>query len=637
MYKVDGEKNFRWDYVRGEYLIRFIDGDEIDWYIIQEPQGTKNSTVTKTITCPHISTLLKNKNIYLEFDDENGIGTLPELAAKILAGTGWTVGRCDVFVERGSQIEKVRSLKDNSHAGAYSLVSKMCGLFNAYPRYNGNTKTVDFFALDLNNKEWEFVVGNNLDSMTVKHDTSSIVTRLYVEGEYGDFGYVGIENAEANTSKLNCIMNFDYYRDLGLFTADHQTAVLNYMSDAKNTKEQISSYQASLNTYIDQAVQLIGSAPCIIYRLNSGSITGTKYQINSPTDEPGPGDEVIGVVGYSSYETTTWQSSGSYPSRFTHIIWFQTPPLGSIGVKQAAITAAETQITGWERKIAQTTDEERIASYQANIAELQSKINTIYTETNGLYQQMYNLVSIGSDINLYTYRIGVQQERLDNIEATFLAAMGDMLRDGRWSDENYAPGQEDALYADALDISERVSKPKTTYTMAYKDASEALGHGIEDMELNQTGHIWDEELGVNDYGYIKSLKIVHDNIQDSKVEITTDDGYSKQVSLESVLTRIAQMAELLKAKNGVYERAGALKSSGQLAAERLEGMIDVMRNKLSSAVSNWYTDDSGNIIFESLSGTGAMMLCGEGFMIAAGKTPGGDWDWRTKTCHWFSV
>lgn len=215
--------------------------------------------------------------------------------------------------------------------------------------------------------------------------------------------------------------------------------------------------------------------------------------------------------------------------------------------------------------------------------------------------------------------------------------MGDMLRDGRWSDDNYTIGQEEALYLDALDISDRVSKPKTTYTLTYQDATELLGYGVEDMDVNQTGHIWDEHLGVNDYGYIKSLKISHDNLPDSRVEITTDDGYSKQVSLESVMTRIAQMAELLQVKNGIYERAGALKSSGQLAAERLDGIIDVMRNKLSSTVSNWYTDAQGNIIFESITGTGAMMLCGEGFMIAAGKTTSGDWDWRTKTYHWSSV
>ena len=207
--------------------------------------------------------------------------------------------------------------------------------------------------------------------------------------------------------------------------------------------------------------------------------------------------------------------------------------------------------------------------------------------------------------------------------------MGEMLRDGRWSDENYTVGQEEALYADALDISERCGKPKVTYTMSYNDARECIGYGAEDMDVNQTGHIWDEHLNINDYGYINKIKLVHDHIEDSKVEISTDDGLSKKVSLESVMTRIAQLAEIVKAKNALFDRAGAISSNGQLAVERLNGIIDVMQNKLQSSTSNWYTDDYGNFVFESVNGLGAMMLCGEGFMIASGRKPDGSWDWRT--------
>ena len=207
--------------------------------------------------------------------------------------------------------------------------------------------------------------------------------------------------------------------------------------------------------------------------------------------------------------------------------------------------------------------------------------------------------------------------------------MGDLLKDGRWSDENYAVGQEESLYLDALDMSERCSKPKVTYSMSYTSAKDYLGVGADDIEINSVGHILDEHLHINDYGYIKSITIVHDNEKDSKVDITTDDGFSKQVSLESVLTRIAQMAELVKAKNALFDRAGVIEANGKIAADRLEGMIDLMQNKLSSTTSNWYTDDQGNMIFESVNGNGAMMLCGEGFMIASDRNPDGGWAWRT--------
>ena len=58
-------------------------------------------------------------------------------------------------------------------------------------------------------------------------------------------------------------------------------------------------------------------------------------------------------------------------------------------------------------------------------------------------------------------------------------------------------------------------------------------------------------------------------------------------------------------------------------------MIDVLKTRLSSSVSNWYTDDQGNLILESVNGKSAMQLCGEGFMIANAKTDDGKWDWRT--------
>lgn len=55
-----------------------------------------------------------------------------------------------------------------------------------------------------------------------KEDASDVVTRLYVEGEYGDNGYVGID--DVNPTGLPFLLNFDYYRELGVFTEEHEEA-----------------------------------------------------------------------------------------------------------------------------------------------------------------------------------------------------------------------------------------------------------------------------------------------------------------------------------------------------------------------------------------------------------------------------
>lgn len=55
-YMMDEEENFRWAYVKSEYLVRLMDGTRTDWYVINEPSDSKNSTISVTVTCPHIST-----------------------------------------------------------------------------------------------------------------------------------------------------------------------------------------------------------------------------------------------------------------------------------------------------------------------------------------------------------------------------------------------------------------------------------------------------------------------------------------------------------------------------------------------------------------------------------------------------
>ena len=55
-----------------------------------------------------------------------------------------------------------------------------------------------------------------------KEDAADVVTRLYVEGEYGDNCYVGID--DVNPTGLPFLLNFDYYRELVVFTEEHEEA-----------------------------------------------------------------------------------------------------------------------------------------------------------------------------------------------------------------------------------------------------------------------------------------------------------------------------------------------------------------------------------------------------------------------------
>lgn len=194
--KVDGRRNPRIEYMHPEYLLRVVDGSYIDWYIINEPsEAHSNKGVSITVTASHISTLLKTKNLYLVFDDENGIDKIQNLMQKILVGTDWTLGVCDTFYESDGVTEKVRSLKSDAKDGAFQLINEVCELFRAYPIFHGDTKKVDIHAIQGKDGMMELNFGSNLTQITRKKNSENIVTRLYVEGEYiDDVGYVGIES-----------------------------------------------------------------------------------------------------------------------------------------------------------------------------------------------------------------------------------------------------------------------------------------------------------------------------------------------------------------------------------------------------------------------------------------------------------
>lgn len=85
----------------------------------------------------------------------------------------------------------------------------------------------------------------------------------------------------------------------------------------------------------------------------------------------------------------------------------------------------------------------------------------------------------------------------------------------------------------------------------------------------------------------------------------------------------------MEENKALFKRAEALSKDGLLYADRLDGEIDILKNKLLSSRSGWYTDDNGNIMMEAADGNSAMMLSGAGFMVANGKDDRGAWKWRT--------
>ena len=131
----------------------------------------------------------------------------------------------------------------------------------------------------------ELNYGKNLSKVARKLDSSNLVTRLYVEGEYGDFGYVGIDDAEGNETGLPFILNFDYFRELGLFTQEHEQALETYIEDYGTATRNIASGTAQLLEDSASLIALIGVCEYALFPIVNGAV-----DMNNAVFSPGASD-----------------------------------------------------------------------------------------------------------------------------------------------------------------------------------------------------------------------------------------------------------------------------------------------------------------------------------------------------------
>lgn len=303
---VDGVKNYRWDFIKNEHLIRYIENDVIEWFLINLPKRTRDRNGTSvSITCDHISANLKTKGLYTVFDDENGIGTITYLAEQVLSGTGWSLGACDNFYENDGTTEKIRTLRSDGKIGAYQLIQNICDLFCGYPEFDGDKKEVSLRCLKRRNAQAELMVGKNISSIDQTPDSTNIVTRLYVEGEYTEDGYVGIDSA--NPTGLPFLLNFDYYKSIGVFKEKHQAALDLYVHDLSEVRKQIINISTEKNEADNRLNMLWGQPDYVFFELKYGKVVRTILGGNAtPEDEEiKPGDLLAAISKDGRYRIRT--------------------------------------------------------------------------------------------------------------------------------------------------------------------------------------------------------------------------------------------------------------------------------------------------------------------------------------------
>lgn len=645
-----GNRNFRWDFLYSDYLILYTCDEERTWFVANKPVKSKSGkTIIGKATCNGFESLLKTRGIYKYFDDENGIGTIQYLIEEILKGTGWhfNAHMSDTMLEKDGTTEKIRSLTSDSKNGALDLITTVCNLFQARPVYDTDRMEVYVKAMNNRVQVLEGVVGKNMSSLSESQDSSNIATRVYVEGEYGDYGYVGIddvlvdENGDPDDNGepwgLPFLMNFDYYRKIGVMKPEHEAALATYLHDIRIKKAEIRENGALMIAADDTINNMIGQARVCVYYKSQG-FSKPVYRYGGITDDEcilNVGDSVVILKNDQTHTYETWSGNVSQLTNAYGLAKFVTKSAGKIGAAEVQIESKEKTIEQLQRKIDTTVKEDRKEEYRREQARLQSEINVIYNgggDVVGLYDMMYDLMKGAgyfADYKNYTEINDRLNEEQDDIEATFIAAMGYLLRDGYWSNENYITGQEKYLYLDAQDMVNEMSRPATNYTFDYVRVTTDFDIPMEDIECNAIFRLYDEDLDVDDAMFITKVTYGVDKKNLGSIEVSNQDITLTGNDLGSLLSRMSQLADLIEQKNALYERAKALTADGSMFTDRLEGQINVLKTQLMSTVSNWYTDDNGNLMFESADGGSAMMLSGAGWMIADGKLDDGSWNFRT--------
>lgn len=632
---VDDVQNFRWDFIKPEYKVRLTVGNRKEWFYINQPKRVRNaSSVTNTVDCDHICRNLKTKSVYLTFNDTNGIGHIDELAERILKGTGWSLGLCDTLYEDDGTTEKTRSLKSENKKGAYQLIADLCSLFSARPVFHGDTHKVDFFAIEDRSDLREMQIGKDLISLTSTYKSDDIVTRLYVEGEYATDGYVGIDSV--NPTGLNYIFNFDYYKEIGLFTAEHETIYQDYITNITQMKRDIADHMETMTENQNSLNTLWGQFDYVLFFIASGHVVNYVFGGDADADDAvlNEGDKLIVCDGDTAYREVTAGSGGSisYTQQDRYSLKYVTKSAGAVGALEVSIEAKQKAWDQAKEKYDEATDESTKKIYHDQMESLEDEIESMEPK---LHEKMNQAMVLRKTLELEQSDLNTLLYDQDVIEENFVVAMGDLLRDGYWSNKNYVLGQEEFLYHDAMKVLKDLSKPTVKYTVTRASMTNQLGYGIDDYPVNTQVRIYDPLIGVNDLVYIKKIQLHLDEPDKDTVELDNASIVVGGKSLDSVLQRVTELATALDQKQSLYDRAKAVNHDGNIYVERLEGTIDLMRTKLMSAVSSWYTDDQGNIMFEAADGQSAMKLCGDGFMIADGKTADEEWNWRTKMCHWF--
>jgi len=208
------------DMIKGRYLIKLVNGNFVEWYIITKISDiSDNNGDTKVVECFSLPYELKDKNVRLySATSYNATQVLTD----ILKNTIWTTGYIDADFDL-----KYRSF-DVSKTTVLDFIFQVAETFGALIIWDTENRTVNFYKPENIgvNRGLTISYKKYLKSINKEEDYENVVTRLKV------FGKDGLSIQRVNPTGTDYIEDFSYF--MYPFQRDENKNVLqhsDYMSD----------------------------------------------------------------------------------------------------------------------------------------------------------------------------------------------------------------------------------------------------------------------------------------------------------------------------------------------------------------------------------------------------------------------
>lgn len=189
--------------------------------------------------------------------------TVDEAARTALAGSGWTVGYCDVTKRRNAGMMHVNTL---------GVIQNLCKAFMCEPVYDTKAKTVSFYTKRGEDKGVYFLSGLNLKRLKKESGSHEFYTRVIPIGENGltiesvNDGKNYLENYQYSSKVITYIWKDESYTDVQalkedaeLWLADHAKPEVSYQAEVRNLAAQKPGYSV-LSYSLGDTVKLIDGA-----------------------------------------------------------------------------------------------------------------------------------------------------------------------------------------------------------------------------------------------------------------------------------------------------------------------------------------------------------------------------------------